>query len=29
MMGDFNAKVGCNNDDVEHIMGKHGTGDCN
>jgi hypothetical protein len=29
MMGDFNAKVGCNNEDVEHIMGKHGTGDCN
>jgi hypothetical protein len=29
MMGDFNAKVGCNNEDVEHVMGKHGTGDCN
>jgi hypothetical protein len=28
-MGDFNAKVGCNNEDVEHVMGKHGTGDCN
>jgi hypothetical protein len=29
MMGDFNAKVGCNNEDFEHVMGKHGTGDCN
>jgi hypothetical protein len=29
MMGDFNAKVGCNNEDVEHVMAKHGTGDCN
>jgi hypothetical protein len=29
MMGDFNAKVGCNNEDVKHVMGKHGTGDCN
>jgi hypothetical protein len=29
MTGDFNAKVGCNNEDVEHVMGKHGTGDCN
>jgi hypothetical protein len=28
-MGDFNSKVGCNNEDVEHVMGKHGTGDCN
>jgi hypothetical protein len=28
-VGDFNAKVGCNNGDVEHVMGKHGTGDCN
>jgi hypothetical protein len=28
-MGDFNAKVGCNNEDVEHVMGKHSTGDCN
>jgi hypothetical protein len=29
MMGDFNAKVGCNNEDVEHVMGKNGTRDCN
>jgi hypothetical protein len=29
MMGDFNAKVGCNNEDVEHVMDKHDTGDCN
>jgi hypothetical protein len=29
MMGKFNAKVGCNKEDVEHIMGKHGTGECN
>jgi hypothetical protein len=28
-MGDFNAKVGCNNEDVEHVMSKHGTRDCN
>jgi hypothetical protein len=28
MMGDFNAKVGCNNEDVEHVMGEHGTGNC-
>jgi exonuclease III len=25
MMGDFNAKVGCNNEDVEHVMDKHAT----
>jgi exonuclease III len=24
VMGDFNAKVGNNNEDVEHLMGKHG-----
>jgi exonuclease III len=24
MMGDFNAKVGNNNEDAEHIMGKYG-----
>jgi hypothetical protein len=29
MIGDFNAKVGCNNEDVECVTGKHGTGDCN
>jgi hypothetical protein len=29
MMGDFNAKVGCNNEDVKHVIGKHGTGACN
>jgi hypothetical protein len=29
MMGDFNAKVGCNNEDVEHVMGKHSPEDCN
>jgi exonuclease III len=28
MMGDFNAKVGCSNEDVEHVMGEHGTGNC-
>jgi hypothetical protein len=28
MMGDLNAKVECNNEDVEHVMGKHGTRDC-
>ncbi|XP_070504065.1 craniofacial development protein 2-like [Chironomus tepperi] len=25
-MGDFNAKVGDSNEDVEHVMGKHGLG---
>jgi hypothetical protein len=29
MMGDFNSKEGCNNENVDHVMGKHGTGDCN
>ena len=24
MMGDFNAQVGNNNQDIEHIMGRHG-----
>jgi hypothetical protein len=24
MMGDFNTKVGNNNEYVEHLMGKHG-----
>ena len=24
MMGDFNAQVGNNNEDIEHIMGRHG-----
>ena len=24
MMGDFNAQVGNNNKDIEHIMGRHG-----
>lgn len=24
MMGDFNAKVGSDNEDIEHVMGKHG-----
>jgi hypothetical protein len=24
MMGDFNAKVGCDNEDIEYIMGKYG-----
>jgi hypothetical protein len=29
MLGDFNAKVGCNNEDVEHVMGKKRHRDCN
>jgi exonuclease III len=29
LLGDFNAKVGCNNEEVEHIMGTHGIGDRN
>jgi endonuclease/exonuclease/phosphatase family metal-dependent hydrolase len=29
VMGDMNAKVGCNNAGREHIMGKHGLGTCN
>jgi exonuclease III len=29
LMGDFNAKVGCNNEEVQHIMGTHGIGDRN
>jgi endonuclease/exonuclease/phosphatase family metal-dependent hydrolase len=29
LMGDFNAKVGCNNEEVEYIMGTHGIGDRN
>jgi hypothetical protein len=29
LMGDFNAKVGCNNEEVEHGMGTHGIGDRN
>ena len=24
MMGDFNAQVGINNQDIEHIMSRHG-----
>jgi hypothetical protein len=26
VMGDLNAKVGSNNEGLEHIMGKHGLG---
>lgn len=26
VMGDFNAKVGANNEDLEHVIGKHGVG---
>lgn len=29
LMGDFNAKVGSNNEDIEHVMGKHGVGEMN
>jgi hypothetical protein len=29
LMVDFNAKVGCNNEEVEHVMGTHGIGDRN
>jgi hypothetical protein len=29
VMGDLNAKVGSNNEGLEHIMGKHGLGDIN
>lgn len=29
LMGDFNAKVGSNNEDIEHVMGKHGLGEMN
>ena len=27
VMGDLNAKVGCNNSSLEHIMGRHGVGE--
>ncbi|XP_063708921.1 craniofacial development protein 2-like [Culicoides brevitarsis] len=26
LMGDFNAQVGENNEDIEHVMGRHGVG---
>ena len=26
MLGDFNAKVGCDNKDIERTMGRHGVG---
>ena len=29
VMGDLNAKVGCCNSSLEHIMGKHGVGEAN
>lgn len=29
LMGDFNAKVGSNNEDIEHVIGKHGIGEMN
>ena len=29
VMGDLNAKVGCCNSSLEHIMGKHGVGEIN
>ncbi len=29
VMGDLNAKVGCDNSSLEHIMGKHGVGEVN
>lgn len=29
LMGDLNAKVGSNNESLEHIMGRHGVGDMN
>lgn len=29
LMGDFNAKVGSDNNDIEHVMGKHGLGEMN
>ena len=29
VMGDLNAKVGCDNSSLEHIMGRHGVGEAN
>ena len=29
VMGDLNAKVGCDNTSLEHIMGRHGVGEAN
>jgi hypothetical protein len=29
VMGDMNAKVGSNNEGLEHVMGRHGTGNMN
>ena len=29
VMGDLNAKVGCDNTSLEHIMGRHGVGESN
>jgi exonuclease III len=29
VMGDMNAKVGSNNEDLEHVMGRHGIGNMN
>lgn len=29
LMGDFNAKVGSNNEDIEHVIGNHGIGEMN
>uniref|UniRef100_A0A336M488 CSON002588 protein n=1 Tax=Culicoides sonorensis TaxID=179676 RepID=A0A336M488_CULSO len=29
LMGDFNAKVGSDNDAIEHVIGKHGVGEMN
>jgi len=29
VMGDMNAKIGSNNEDLEHVMGRHGIGNMN